>query len=39
MFHGSALMIGFKEIRSLQVVSRFPGVIALWVSLPFYKIL
>jgi len=32
-------MIGLEEIRSLKVVSWFPGVIALRVSFPFYEIL
>jgi hypothetical protein len=34
-----ASIVLFKEVRGVQLVFRFPGVVGLWVSFPFEEIL
>ena len=37
--YGRLSVIGFKNIRGMDVPSRFPCIVAFWVALPFYEIL
>ena len=32
-------VIGFKDIRGMNVPGRFPCIVTFWVALPFYEIL
>ena len=32
-------VIGFKDVRGMDVPGRFPCIVAFWVTLPFYEIL
>jgi hypothetical protein len=37
--YGRLSVIGFKDIRGMDVPGRFPCVVAFWVAFPFYEIL
>ena len=37
--YGRLSVIGFKDIRGMDVPGRFPGIVAFWVAFPFYEIL
>ena len=37
--YGRLSVIGFKNIRGMDVPGRFPCVVAFWVAFPFYEIL